>query len=99
MGSGPNTIERMRAYQRATGLKSVGTHRPVADRLLKDVSHRCVQCGGHGYFEVRNAWIWCEVCGGLGRVMTPKAQLLLRGRVEEKFPEAGVAPPAVLELA
>jgi hypothetical protein len=33
-----------------------------------------MQCGGEGYFEVRKAWIWCEVCGGLGRVMTPKAK-------------------------
>jgi hypothetical protein len=71
MASGPNTIERMRAYQRATGLKSVGTHPPVADKLLRHVTHRCVQCGG------------------LGSVMTPKAQLRLRGRVEEKSPDAG----------
>ncbi len=90
MGSGPDTIERMRAYERTTGLKPVGRHRPAADKLLKGVSHRCGQCGGRGYTEVRTAWIWCEVCGGLGRVMTPKAQLLLRGRVEEKFPGAGV---------
>jgi hypothetical protein len=80
-------------------LKSVGTHRPVADKLRRDVSHRCVQCGGRGYHEVRNAWIWCEVCGGLGRVMTPKVQLLLRGRVEEKFPGAGAAHAPVLVLA
>jgi hypothetical protein len=99
MGSRPTTIERMRAYQRATGLKSVGMHRPVADKLLRDVSQRCGQCAGQGYFEVRHAWIWCEVCGGLGRVMTPKAQRLLRGRVEEKFPGAVAAPAPVLVLA
>jgi RecJ-like exonuclease len=86
-------IERMSAYQRATGLKPVGIHRPAADKLLKGVSHRCVHCAGQGYFEVRNAWVWCEVCGGLGRVMTPKAQLLLRGRVVEKYPGAGVPWP------
>ena len=89
----------MRAYQRATGLKSVGTQGPVADELLKDVSHGCVLCGSHGYFEVRDAWIWREVCGVLGRVMTPKAQLLLRGRVEEKFPDSGAAQAPVLVLA
>ena len=88
-------IEKMSAYQRATGLKPVGVHRPAADKLLKDVSHRCVQCDGQGYFEHRNAWLWCEVCRGLGRVMTPKAQLLLRGRVEERFPGAGVQAPRV----
>jgi len=99
MGSGPNTLERMRAYQHTTGLKPIGLHREVADMLLKDVSHRCTRCRGRGYFEVRNAWLWCEACGGLGRVMTPKAQLLLRGRVEEIFPDAGAAPPAALVLA
>lgn len=96
MGIGPNTIERMRAYERATGLKPVGRHRPAADKLLKGVSQRCMHCGGQGYVEVRSAWIWCEVCGGLGRVMTPKAQLLLRGRVEEKFPGAGVQAPTLV---
>ena len=93
MGYRPSMIEKMSAYQRTTGLKPVGVHRPAADKLLKGVSHRCVQCGGQGYLEVRSAWIWCDVCGGLGRIMTPKAQLLLRGRVEEKFPGAGVQAP------
>ena len=96
MRTGPNMIERMGAYQRATGLKPIGVHRPAADKLLKGVSHRCVQCGGQGYVEVRSAWIWCEVCGGLGRVMTPKAQLLLRCRVEEKFPGADVQAPTLV---
>ena len=99
MGSGPSMIEKMSAYQRATGLKPVGVHRPAADKLLKGVSHRCVQCGGQGYFEVRRAWVWCEVCGGLGRVMTPKAQLLLQGRIAETFPDAVVGPPIVVEWA
>ena len=98
MRSGPSTIERMSAYQRATGLKSIGVHRPAADQLLKCISHRCMRCGGDGYVEVRRAWIWCEVCGGLGRVMTPKARLLLRGRVEGQFPDAGAAQTPILAL-
>jgi hypothetical protein len=99
MPSGPSSIERLSAYQRATGLKPVGRHREVADMLLHDVSHRCGQCRGDGYFAVRSAWLWCESCGGLGRVMTPKAQLQLRGRVEEKFPGAGFCPAPELVLA
>jgi hypothetical protein len=90
-------IEKMSAYQRATGLKPVGMHRPAADTLLKGVSHRCVPCEGQGYVEVRAAWVWCEVCVGLGRVMTPRAQLLLQGRVAETFPDAVVGPPSVVE--
>ena len=90
-------IEKMSAYQRTTGLKPIGVHRPAADTLLKGVSHRCVPCGGQGYFEVRAAWVWCEVCGGLGRVMTPKAQLLLRGRVAESFRMPSLESPIVVE--
>jgi hypothetical protein len=89
----------MGAYQRATGLKPIGVHRPAADKLLKGVSYRCVQCSGEGYVEVRSAWIWCEVCGGLGRVMTSRAQLLLLGRVERTFPGAGVVPRSEWVLA
>jgi hypothetical protein len=89
----------MSAYQRTTGLKAVGVHRAAADMLLEDVSHRCRQCSGAGYFEVRNAWLWCESCGGLGRVMTPKAQLLLRGLIEGKFPGSGSGPGPELVLA
>ena len=85
---GPSMIEKMSAYQRATGLKPIGLHRPAADTLLKGVSHRCVPCGGQGYFEVRRAWVCCEVCGGLGRLMTSRAQLPLRGRVDQEFPGA-----------
>ena len=96
VGYGPGMIEKMSAYQRTTGLKPVGVHRSTADKLLKGVSRRCVHCGGQGYVEVRAAWIWCEVCGGLGRVMTPKAQLLLRGRIEEQFPGAGVQSPTLV---
>ena len=80
MRTGPSVIERMGAYQRATGLKPVGVHRPSADKLLKGVSHGCVQCGGEGYFEVRSAWLWCEVCGGLGRVMKGTSDSLPQGR-------------------
>ena len=45
---------------------------------------------------VPSAWIWCEVCGGLGRVVTPKAQLMLRGRVEEEFPGAVMRAPELV---
>ena len=93
VGSRPSMIEKMSAYQRTTGLKPIGVHRPAADRLLKGVSHRCVHSGGQGYVEVRRAWIWCEVCGGLGRVMSPRAQTLLRGRVGEQFPGAVAQGP------
>jgi len=89
--SEPRTVDRMLAYQRATGLRPVGAHRTTADRLLRDLSHRCVNCGGEQFFPLGKAgWIWCAVCGGLGRVMTPKAQLLLRRRLIERFPAAAL---------
>ena len=98
MSAGPDTIDRMRAYQRATGLKPVGRHRPTADKVLRGVSQRCVHCGGDGYKFAGRSWLWCEACGGLGRVMTPKAQLLLRHRVEQQFPGAGSDPGPGLVL-
>jgi len=70
---------------------SVGKSGRCVDHGIRAKHVRANACIGRGYFEVRNGWLWCEACGGLGRVMTPKAQLLLRGRVEQKFPGAGAA--------
>jgi hypothetical protein len=92
--SRPSVIERMAAYQRATGLKPTGRHRPTADTLLRELSHRCTNCGGRQIFRVAKAWIWCEACGGLGRVMTPKARRLLQQRVAERSPGAVVGGEA-----
>lgn len=93
MRIGPNLTDRLAAYQRATGLKPSGLHRRVADELMRGVSRRCLHCGGDGFHLVGKAWMWCEPCGGLGRVMTPRAQLLLRQKVVERFPGAGVPAP------
>jgi len=90
MSAGPNTLERMHAYQRATGLKPVGRHRRTADKVLRGISQRCVHCAGDGYKMAGRSWIWCEACGGLGRVMTPKAQLTLQRQVMDRFPASGV---------
>ena len=90
MSSGPSTIERMSAYQRSTGLKPIGLHRPTADRLLRGVSQRCAHCGGDGYRAVGKSWLWCEACGGLGRLMTPKAQFTLRRQVMERYPASSI---------
>ena len=90
MSFGPSMIERMSAYQRTTGLKPIGLHRPTADRLLRGVSQRCVHCGGDGYHAVGKSWLWCEACGGLGRLITPKARHTLRRQVVERFPASAV---------
>jgi hypothetical protein len=99
MSFGPSTIERMSAYQRSTGLKPIGLHRPTADRLLRGVSQRCVHCGGDGYHAVGKSWLWCEACGGLGRLMTPKAQFTLRRQVMERYPSSAVSQPPSRTLA
>jgi hypothetical protein len=96
MTSGPSVIERMRAYQRGTGLKPIGLHRPGADKLLRSLSHRCVHCGGHGFRPVGTRWLWCEGCGGLGRVITPKAQLTLRRQVAERYPASVEGLPLIV---
>jgi len=99
MSIGPSIIERMSAYQRTTGLKPIGLHRPIADKLLLALSHRCVHCGGDGFQPVGTRWVWCEGCGGLGRVITPKAQLTLRRQVAERYPAAAVSEPPSRTLA
>lgn len=90
MKRGPSVLERMAAYERATGLKPSGVHRRDADELIRGVSRRCTHCAGDGYFLAGKGWLWCEACGGLGRVLTPRAQLMLRQRVVEMYPGAGV---------
>ena len=77
-------------YQRSTGFKPIGLHRPSADRVLRGVSQRCVRCGGDGYHAVGKSWLWCEACGGLGRLMTPKAQFTLRRQVVERYPASAI---------
>ena len=88
MAVGPSMIERMCAYQRTTGLRPIGLHRRTADRLLRSVSQHCVHCGGDGHRPAGASWLWCQACGGLGRLMTPRAQLTLRYQVTNRFPTA-----------
>jgi hypothetical protein len=84
----PSMIERMSAYQRATGLRPIGLHRRTADRLLRGVSQHCMHCRGDGHRPAGASWLWCETCGGLGRLMTPRALLTLRHLVTNQFPAA-----------
>lgn len=95
MKLGPSAVERMAVYERTTGLKPSGLHRRDADELMRGVSRRCTHCAGDGYFLAGKGWLWCEACGGLGRVLTPRAQLLLRRRVVEKYPAAAVSGVAI----
>lgn len=93
MRMGPSVLERMAVYERATGLKPAGLHRRVADEFMRSVSRRCTNCAGDGYFLAGKGWLWCEACGGLGRVLTPRAQFVLRRRVVARYPGAGVSWP------
>lgn len=90
MAARPSELERMAVYERATGLKPAGLHRRAADEVMRGVSRRCTHCAGDGYFLAGNGWLWCKACDGLGRVLTPRAQLVLRRRVVEKYPAACV---------
>jgi len=85
----PSLVERLGAFERATGLIPVGLRWSTADRLLCDLSHRCVQCRGQGFRPAGSSWLWCVACGGLGRILTPRARLLLRRRLVERFPGTG----------
>jgi hypothetical protein len=90
MATAPSLVERSAAFHRATGLNPVGMQRSTADRLLRRVSHRCRDCNGQGFRRVGNSWLWCRVCDGLGRMLTPRALSLLRRRVADRYPAAGL---------
>ena len=84
-------IEQMGKYSRCYGLGSVGPHRPLADKLLKEVAViTCEPCAGTGDRivgdeDVRNCW----PCAGTG--IAPEswdAVARVRAHVIEAYPES-----------
>ena len=84
-------IEQMGRYSRCYGFGSVGRHRPLADKLLKEIAvTKCERCGGTGDCivgdeDVRNCW----PCAGTG--IAPEswdAIARVRAQVIEAYPES-----------
>lgn len=85
-------LEAMAAYQRRTGLKPIGAHRPLADMLLGPMFCRCKLCRGRGLIlHDDDAWETCPRCRGTKCVRTvPAAEFeATRRRILREFPGAG----------
>ena len=85
-------IEMMGAYQRRTGLKPIGPHRPLADELLGPLTRRCQTCAGQGLLDAEQGegWRYCPACDGLGTYLAGTAAEIAeaRRRILDAFPNA-----------
>ncbi len=94
-------FEAMGVYQRLYGLKPIGPHRPLADKLYSRSTVCCTRCRGTGLIEVKNAKAFapCDHCKGLRRlfVVSAKTRSEIRARVLQKFPEASLKTNSEIE--
>jgi hypothetical protein len=92
-GWGYSMVERMGAYQRRTGLKPMGSHRPLADRLLAHLFRDCPVCAGRDLLDNgdEQSWHFCIECDGTGRIIADRAEFeQARMEVLRVFPDAAV---------
>lgn len=98
-GSANSMIEAMCVYQSRTGLKLVGLHRTLADRLFQPYLKACVRCTGKGLLDVAScdSWEACPSCGGNGFVSTGTLQDWkgIRAKVAREFPDALTPTPTL----
>lgn len=88
--------EGMAVYQYVYGLKPMGAHRPMADRLLTPLRRRCETCAGEGVLSAGqpgSRWRVCAACEGTGGTWgcSPDDVEAVRREVLRVFPDAGVA--------
>jgi len=87
-------FESMAWYQKLHGLKPIGPHRPLADRLFEGTSRQCDACSGRGYIDAPGGRTFevCSHCDGAGYVSTISAErrAALRAQVLAEYPDAAV---------
>jgi hypothetical protein len=95
-GWSSSVVEMMGGYQREHGLKCLGPHRPLADRVFAGAFTRCDACGGSGYCDdgAHQSWALCEACDGFGRRPSVSEEDIERRRaiVLAAFPDAARPP-------
>lgn len=92
--------EGMAVYQYVYGLKPMGPHRPLADRLLLPLRRRCQTCAGEGLLSAGRPgtpWRLCPACEGTGGawICGEEDVEAARREVLKSFPDAAVTrtPP------
>jgi hypothetical protein len=85
-------FEAMAWYQKFYGLKPIGPHRKLEERLFEGTCRPCDACSGRGYFDAAGGRTFavCDKCGGAGRCSTISMdeRLALRAQVLAAFPDA-----------
>ena len=84
--------ERMARYQAVYGLKPIGPHRPMADKLLGGKRADCDECDRQGFVarDDGRGWLTCRACEGTGRTWacSPEEVKATRRTILERFPDA-----------
>ncbi|MGE5244059.1 MAG: hypothetical protein ACM3SQ_07520 [Betaproteobacteria bacterium] len=86
----------MLRYQMHYGLKPIGPHRGLADRLLNGFHRLCEYCAGDGLLDSDDfgtAWVLCPGCQGWGSHPFPNDPAIkaMRREVARRFPDAVVS--------
>ena len=87
-GWSPSMVEAWCDYQRRTGMKVLGPHRPLTDKLLEPHVSNCSRCGGGGIVRTRGTR--CPTCKGVGYVADCSQEELemIRRKILAKYPNA-----------
>lgn len=83
--------EDMARYQYVYGLRPVGPHRPLANRLFRGTRRGCNGCGGEGLrWRDQSAWAVCADCEGTGGfwALSPEEVERIRRRIVSEYPGA-----------
>ena len=84
--------QSMAVYQYVYGLKPVGMHRLLAERLFAGMRDRCARCSGGGVIgdAPRSRWRVCPQCEGTGGFWnrSPDEIDAVRRRIIKEYPDA-----------
>jgi hypothetical protein len=79
-------------YQKHYGLKPIGPHIALHERLMGDAYAKCDECSGTGYHDVDNGRSYriCPTCEGSGSILTISVEELMarRDAVLAEYPDA-----------
>lgn len=93
-GWGYSRLERMSSYERKTGLRAIGPHRPLADAVFAPLLRPCEICDAKGWLDIHDgeACCRCPACEGTMVLLRVGEETFkaARRRVLKMFPAAGV---------